>query len=591
MPSPQSRTCAAQCRAARPRHGGSPRRAHTWSTPRGGASSPSGASPSPEFTCLGVRDPERRVASRCRTRCVARMTCPPSRRDPDVDVVVELIGGTTALRVDPGGHRQGKAVVTANKAVLAAEGRRSRRPPARPGRGPVRGAPWGRHPHPRAAGHRTSPRDTHPRGAGDRQRHHEPHPERDGAGRADLYEDVLAEARHADTRRRSAGRDVEGTTPPTSCASLDATRLRRVARSGSVRGSTAATAGDSPRVSPVSGTVDLAGAARLGLAIKLVARAERDADGSVRAAVTPMAVRATSPSAPRMASQPGGDRRRPGRTCLVPGPGAGGPATASAVLGDLLALARGAGSTWDGLAPASAAPLPIADDLAADHSWLFVAPDAVIRHWAGRARAGHPGADDEAFVVRPCPWVPSAPGWRRLGIDTVLYPVLAEALTTMRMSQVLQRLREEEAEVRSASAPDAALRVVHAHHPGHAAPVAGGGLHPTRPRPSARPCHGLSEPVPQARGANPTGSFKDRGMVVAVARALEKGARAIICASTGNTSASAAAYGAGGGHRGRGRPAGGQDRGRQAAPGTGRGREGAARSRATSTRRCASSGS
>jgi threonine synthase len=43
---------------------------------------------------------------------------------------------------------------------------------------------------------------------------------------------------------------------------------------------------------------------------------------------------------------------------------------------------------------------------------------------------------------------------------------------------------------------------------------------------------------------NPTGSFKDRGMVVAVAKAVESGARAVICASTGNTSASAAAYAA-----------------------------------------------
>ncbi|MDP2327442.1 MAG: threonine synthase [Dehalococcoidia bacterium] len=41
---------------------------------------------------------------------------------------------------------------------------------------------------------------------------------------------------------------------------------------------------------------------------------------------------------------------------------------------------------------------------------------------------------------------------------------------------------------------------------------------------------------------NPTGSFKDRGMVLAVAKAAEEGARAVICASTGNTSASAAAY-------------------------------------------------
>ncbi|NIM29039.1 MAG: threonine synthase [Gammaproteobacteria bacterium] len=45
-------------------------------------------------------------------------------------------------------------------------------------------------------------------------------------------------------------------------------------------------------------------------------------------------------------------------------------------------------------------------------------------------------------------------------------------------------------------------------------------------------------------GLNPTGSFKDRGMTMAVSRALEEGSRAIICASTGNTSASAAAYAA-----------------------------------------------
>lgn len=45
-------------------------------------------------------------------------------------------------------------------------------------------------------------------------------------------------------------------------------------------------------------------------------------------------------------------------------------------------------------------------------------------------------------------------------------------------------------------------------------------------------------------GLNPTGSFKDRGMTMAVSKAIEEGSRAIICASTGNTSASAAAYGA-----------------------------------------------
>jgi threonine synthase len=45
-------------------------------------------------------------------------------------------------------------------------------------------------------------------------------------------------------------------------------------------------------------------------------------------------------------------------------------------------------------------------------------------------------------------------------------------------------------------------------------------------------------------GANPTGSFKDRGMTVAVSRAVERGVKAVACASTGNTSASAAAYAA-----------------------------------------------
>jgi threonine synthase len=45
-------------------------------------------------------------------------------------------------------------------------------------------------------------------------------------------------------------------------------------------------------------------------------------------------------------------------------------------------------------------------------------------------------------------------------------------------------------------------------------------------------------------GLNPTGSFKDRGMTVAVSKAIERGAKALICASTGNTSASASAYAA-----------------------------------------------
>ena len=55
---------------------------------------------------------------------------------------------------------------------------------------------------------------------------------------------------------------------------------------------------------------------------------------------------------------------------------------------------------------------------------------------------------------------------------------------------------------------------------------------------------GCKELYLKFEGCNPTGSFKDRGMVVAIAKAVEEGSKAVICASTGNTSASAAAYAA-----------------------------------------------
>ncbi|MDD5487257.1 MAG: threonine synthase [Dehalococcoidales bacterium] len=53
---------------------------------------------------------------------------------------------------------------------------------------------------------------------------------------------------------------------------------------------------------------------------------------------------------------------------------------------------------------------------------------------------------------------------------------------------------------------------------------------------------GVGELYFKLEGCNPTGSFKDRGMVVAIAKAVEEGSKAVICASTGNTSASATAY-------------------------------------------------
>jgi threonine synthase len=80
---------------------------------------------------------------------------------------------------------------------------------------------------------------------------------------------------------------------------------------------------------------------------------------------------------------------------------------------------------------------------------------------------------------------------------------------------------------------------------GEATPVVslGEGSTPLIPAPRLAERHGV-EVWLKLESANPTGSFKDRGMTVAVSKAVEDGARAVICASTGNTAASAASYAA-----------------------------------------------
>ena len=70
------------------------------------------------------------------------------------------------------------------------------------------------------------------------------------------------------------------------------------------------------------------------------------------------------------------------------------------------------------------------------------------------------------------------------------------------------------------------------------------GATPLIPAPRLAQWVGVNELYLKFEGLNPTGSFKDRGMVVAVAKALEADAHTILCASTGNTAASAAAYAA-----------------------------------------------
>jgi homoserine dehydrogenase len=104
------------------------------------------------------------------------------------------------------------------------------------------------------------------------------------------------------------------------------------------------------------GAADIAAAAATGRTIRLVAEARRCADGTIAASVLPTAVPSDSPL-----GRTSGVLNRieidgePVGTVAFSGPGAGGPATSSAVLGDLVAISRGLGSTWAGLPPAGAA--------------------------------------------------------------------------------------------------------------------------------------------------------------------------------------------------------------------------------------------
>lgn len=126
----------------------------------------------------------------------------------------------------------------------------------------------------------------------------------------------------------------------------------------------------------ITGVTDqeLEGAAALGLTIKLLATATRR-DDAIEASVVPTAVPADSP----FGWTDGVTNRieidaEPLGTIGLSGPGAGGPATSSAVLGDLLAIARGLGSTWAGLPPATGPAVAAADPFDNRRHWYAFLP-------------------------------------------------------------------------------------------------------------------------------------------------------------------------------------------------------------------------
>jgi len=191
------------------------------------------------------------------------------------------------------------------------------------------------------------------------------------------YAEVLAEAQAAGYAEADPRGDVEGDD-----AVNKAVLLARLAFGGwidpaSVLRSPPSVRGwGRPGVTGVT-SEEMEGAGYLGLAMKLLAVAERSAAGAIEATVLPTAVPASGPLG-------GTDgvlnrievRGEPIGNVAFSGPGAGGDATSSAVIGDLLAIARGGGSTWAGLAPADAAPVAAnADDpFAAARPWFAFLP-------------------------------------------------------------------------------------------------------------------------------------------------------------------------------------------------------------------------
>jgi homoserine dehydrogenase len=167
------------------------------------------------------------------------------------------------------------------------------------------------------------------------------------------YADVLAAAQDAGYAEADPGGDVEGHDAVNKLVILarlafgvwlEPARVATIAMDGPGAGR--------PGITGI-GAADIATASAAGRTIKLIAEARRDVDGSLHASVLPTPVASDSPL-----GRTSGVLNRieieaePVGLVAFSGPGAGGPATSSAVLGDLVAISRELGSTWAGLPPA-----------------------------------------------------------------------------------------------------------------------------------------------------------------------------------------------------------------------------------------------
>ena len=344
----------------------------------------------------------------------------------DIDIVVELIGGTdVAAESIKQAFAAGKPVVSANKELLAKQGKQleaaareagvALRFEAAVGAGvPVLGPlVWD------LGANRVLALRGIVNGTTN-------HILSTMAADARDYEDVLKEAQARGYAEADPRTDVEGRD-----AAYKLTLLARLAFDGwldvdQLRTSVPVVGMESAAGITGVTRAHLSAAARLGLAIKLVARAEQLPDGRILAAVTPMAVAANSPigSTGGVTNLVDFDAEPVGRVTMS-GPGAGGPSTSSAILADLLVLANSNASTWERLPPAN--DVEVVDDLTTERGW-FVAVE-------GLGAAGIPDAirelslatTDEGLVTRPITLTAMSAKLGMFGHPVSIYPILIDA--------------------------------------------------------------------------------------------------------------------------------------------------------------------
>ena len=306
-----------------------------------------------ELAGIAGRDVER---ARARGLPASLLTDAPAHlvADPETDVIVELMGGDEPARtLIAAALGAGKAVVTANKHVIAHHGAELEAIARRTGAAlrfeaavgggiPVLGP---------LAGELAANRVSEVRGIVNGTTNYILSAMTD-EGRG--YDEVLAAAQEAGYAEADPAGDVEG---------HDAVNklviLARLAFGAWIEpADVAISAADGPGHGRAGITgvaaADIAAAAAEGAVVKLLAVARRSDVDEIATSVLPTRVPATSPF-----GRTGGVLNRieidadPLGTVAFEGPGAGGSATSSAVLGDLLAIARDAGSTWAGLPPAT----------------------------------------------------------------------------------------------------------------------------------------------------------------------------------------------------------------------------------------------